>query len=162
MDIVFADISYLDVIANIERSCFPEKQAAKKHQFCERLSVYPKHFLLAKDDSGDIAAFINGFVTDLADLTDEMYTTPSLHDENGAWQMVFGLCTRPEYRHRGIAKSLMEKFLSLAEEQGRKGAVLTCKQSLIGFYEQFGFVNEGISQGSVIGGVQWYRMRKTF
>ena len=86
MDIVFADISYLDVIANIERSCFPEEQAAKKHQFCERLSVYPKHFLLAKDDSGDIAAFINGFVTDLADLTDEMYTTPSLHDENGAWR----------------------------------------------------------------------------
>ena len=162
MKIRFADLSFLDEITDIERSCFPEEQAAKKEQFRGRLTKYPEHFLLLCDNSGKVLSFINGFVTDIADLTDEMYNAPVMHDENGAWQMIFGLCTRPCHRHRGCATSLMTEFLRLAKEQGRKGAVLTCKAQLIGFYEQFGFVNEGISQGSVIGGVQWYQMRVRF
>ncbi len=162
MKIRFADLSFLDEITEIESACFPEEQAAKKEQFSERLKIYAGHFLLLCDESGKAAAFINGAVTDLPDLTDEMYQRSELHDENGAWQMIFGLCTAPRYRHRGFAHVLMNEFLRLANEQGRKGAVLTCKAELIGFYEQFGFVNEGISASSVIGGVQWFQMRKTF
>ena len=162
MKIRFADLSFLDEITETELSCFPKEQAAKREQFRSRLIAYPEHFLLLCDDSGRVAAFINGFVTDLTDLTDKMYKNSGLHDENGAWQMIFGLCTRPEYRRRGFAHRLMSEFLRLAVEQGRKGAVLTCKSELIGFYEQFGFVNEGVSAGSVIGGVEWYQMRKVF
>ena len=40
--------------------------------------------------------------------------------------------------------------------------MLTCKAELIGFYERFGFENEGVSKGSVIGGVKWYQMRRVF
>ncbi len=158
----FADLSYLDEISEIELSCFPKDQAAEKDQFRSRLMTYPDHFLLLCDDNGRVAAFINGFVNDNSDLTDEMYKRPGLHDENGAWQMIFGLCTRPECRHKGYAHTLMNEFLRLAKEQGRKGVVLTCKAELIGFYEQFGFENEGVSTGSVIGGVKWYQMRKIF
>ncbi|WP_295129647.1 GNAT family N-acetyltransferase [Ruminococcus sp.] len=158
----FADLSFLDEITDIESRCFPPEQAAKREQFAGRLRVYPQHFLLLCDDDGKAAAFVNGFVTDEPDLTDEMYAFPEKHNENGAWQMIFGLCTRPEHRHKGYAKSLMNEMLRLAKVQGRKGAVLTCKERLIGFYEQFGFVNEGISRGSVIGGVKWYQMRLRF
>ena len=156
------DLLYLDDIAEIERLCFPEGQAAKREAFAKRLRVYPDHFLLLCDDSGKTAAFINGFVTDIPDLTDDMYASADMHDENGAWQMIFGLDTHPDHRHKGYAHTLVEEFLSRAEKAGRKGAVLTCKESLIGFYEQFGFVNEGVSAGSVIGGVKWYQMRVTF
>lgn len=162
MKIRFADLSFLDEITEIELSCFPKEQAAERKQFKSRLIAYPEHFLLLCDDSGKVAAFINGLVTDRCELTDKMYKNFRLHNENGAWQMIFGLCTRPEYRHQGFAHTLMREFLHIAREQGRKGVVLTCKAELISFYGQFGFKNEGLSAGSVIGGVKWYQMRKTF
>lgn len=43
----------------------------------------------------------------------------------------------------------------------RKGIVLTCKERLIGFYAQFGFVDEGVSV-STHGDVVWHQMRLTF
>ena len=38
------------------------------------------------------------------------------------------------------------------------GVVLTCKENMIPFYEQFGFVDEGVSE-SEHGGVVWHQMR---
>ncbi len=156
------NIKDLQELAAIESSCFPPEQAAKQEQIKGRLEKYPQHFLLLCDDSGKIISFINGFVTDIPDLTDEMYQRPEMHNEKGAWQMIFGLDTLPEYRCRGHAQTLMNEFLSTAKSQGRRGVVLTCKEALIGFYERFGFVNEGVSEGSVIGGVTWYQMRRSF
>ena len=48
-----------------------------------------------------------------------------------------------------------------ANAAGRKGIVLTCKERLIGFYAQFGFVDEGVSV-STHGDVVWHQMRLTF
>lgn len=157
-----AKIGDLSRIAYIESRCFPSGQAAKEEQFRGRLERYPHHFLVLCDDEDKIISFINGFVTNIPDLTDEMYSRPEMHTENGKWQMIFGLDTLPEYRCRGHAQRLMNEFLSIAKSEGRRGVVLTCKESLIGFYEQFGFVNEGVSDGSVIGGVKWYQMRRSF
>ena len=39
-----------------------------------------------------------------------------------------------------------------------KGIVLTCKEHLIPFYSEFGFVDEGISS-STHGNVLWHQMR---
>ena len=39
-----------------------------------------------------------------------------------------------------------------------KGIVLTCKEHLIPFYSEFGFVDEGISL-STHGNVVWHQMR---
>ena len=51
------------------------------------------------DDEKRIA-FVDGFVTNEADLTDEMYENAAMHDENGAWQMIFGVNTWiPEIPH---------------------------------------------------------------
>ena len=55
----------------------------------------------------------------------------------------------------------MERVISDAKQQGRKGLVLTCKEKLISFYERFGFVSEGVSE-SVHGGAVWHVMRLTF
>jgi ribosomal protein S18 acetylase RimI-like enzyme len=152
----------LDELAAIESVCFPPEQAAGREQFRGRLKIYPQHFLLLCDEKGKIISFVDGFVTDISDLTDEMYSSPTMHDESGAWQMIFGLNTLPEYRRRGYAQTVMNEFLRIAKAEGRKGAVLTCKRELIHYYEKFGFVNEGVSAGSVIGGVEWYQMRLRF
>ena len=46
------------------------------------------------DDLNEIAnveADVDGMVTDQADLTDEMYEKAAMHNEDGAWQMIFGV-----------------------------------------------------------------------
>ncbi|WP_440322956.1 GNAT family N-acetyltransferase, partial [Laedolimicola sp.] len=112
-------------------------------------------------DGDKLIAFVDGFVTDEADLTDEMYEKAEMHRENGDWQMIFGVNTIPAYRKKGYAGELIKRAIADAREQGRKGLVLTCKDRLIPYYAKFGFVNEGVSE-SVHGNVVWNQMRLTF
>lgn len=101
-----ASLEDLDAITKIEQVCFPAAEAADRASFCERLTYYPNHFWLLTDQE-KIVGFVNGMVTDARDLSDEMYERASLHDENGAWQMIFGVDTIPEYRRQGCAGRLL-------------------------------------------------------
>ena len=150
----------LDAISQVEAECFPPAEAATKEEFAKRLAYYGSHFWLMFD--GDkLIAFVDGFVTDEADLTDEMYEKAEMHRENGDWQMIFGVNTSPAYRKKGYAGELIKRAIADAREQGRKGLVLTCKDRLIPYYAKFGFVNEGVSE-SAHGNVVWNQMRLTF
>ena len=161
MRIRTATMADLPVLTAIEAACFPAAEAATEKDFAARLAAYPNHFWLLEADDGTVVSFINGLVTDEPDLRDEMYADASFHNENGAWQMIFGVNTLPEYRRRGLAGRVMERVIADARAQGRKGCVLTCKDQLIRYYETFGFRNEGVS-ASTHGGVVWYDMRLTF
>ena len=155
---VMADLA---AVTAVEAACFPETEAAKEQDFFERLKVYPNHFWLLEDEEGNLISFVNGLVTDEPSLQDEMYSDASFHNEQGAWQMIFGVNTLPEYRRKGLAGQVLQRVIADAREQGRKGCVLTCKEALLHYYAAFGFVNEGVSE-SVHGGVVWYEMRLTF
>lgn len=113
-------------------------------------------------DGSRLIAFVDGFVTDEADLTDEMYENAAMHNENGAWQMIFGVNTLPEYRRHGHAGQLVRQAIADAKQQGRKGLVLTCKDRLIYYYAKFGFVDEGVTDKSTHGNVVWHQMRLSF
>lgn len=155
-----ASLSDLDRLERIEAACFPPEEAAGRVTLAGRLAVYPEHFWLLLA-AGEPVAFLNGLATDERDLRDEMYDNPTLHQEDGAWQMIFGLDTLPEYRCRGYGGRLLRAAILDAREKGRRGLVLTCKEALIPYYSGFGFHNEGLS-ASVHGGARWYQMRLTF
>lgn len=155
-----ATIEDLDEITDIEAECFPAAEAADREAFQQRLQYYGNHFWLLYEEQ-KLIAFVDGFVTDEPDLTDEMYENAALHDENGAWQMIFGVNTLPAYRRNGYAGKLLRRAIADAKEQGRRGVVLTCKEKLLHYYAKFGFEKEGISQ-SVHGNVVWYQMRLCF
>ena len=144
MEIRNATMDDLQAIAAVEAACFPAAEAATAEEF-----------------AGELVAFVDGFCTDMLDLTDEMYADAALHDENGAWQMIFGVNTLPRCRCRGYAGLLLQRAIADARAQGRKGLVLTCKEKLLHYYAKFGFVNEGVS-ASTHGGVVWYQMRLRF
>ena len=147
-------------LADVERRCFPEAEAATIDELEDRLKFYANHFWLMFD--GDrLIAFVDGMVTNERDLTDEMYENAGMHDESGDWQMIFGVNTIPEYRRKGYAGELILRAVSDAKEQGRKGVVLTCKDKLVHYYAKFGFVSEGISKSSH-GNAVWYQIRLTF
>ena len=160
MQIRTAVLADLPAVTAVEAACFPAVEAATEADFAKRLAVYPNHFWLMEDD-GVLVSFVNGLVTDEPHLRDEMYADAGFHDENGAWQMIFGVNTLPEYRRQGLAEQVLRQVISDAKAQGRKGCVLTCKDKLLHYYGKLGFVNEGISQ-STHGGVVWYEMRLTF
>ena len=155
-----ATMEDLEAVAAVEAECFPPAEAATKEVFAKRLEYYGNHFWLMYD--GDkLISFVDGFVTDEADLTDEMYEKAELHKEHGAWQMIFGVNTVPSCRKRGCAGELIKRAIADAKAQGRKGLVLTCKDRLVPYYAKFGFVNEGVSE-SVHGNAVWNQMRLTF
>ena len=160
MEIRNATLDDLPAIAAVEAECFPAAEAATAEEFAGRLEYYADHFWLLFEDE-KLAAFVDGFCTDEKDLTDEMYADASLHNESGAWQMIFGVNTIPNCRRRGYAEKLLRRAIADARAQGRKGLVLTCKDRLVHYYAKFGFVSEGVS-GSTHGGVVWYQMRLTF
>lgn len=156
-----ATIKDLDAVTAVEAECFPPAEAATRKDFEGRLSVYANHFWLMFE--GDkLISFVDGFVTDQEDLTDEMYENAEMHDENGKWQMIFGVNTVPAYRKKGYAGQLLERAISDAREQGRTGLVLTCKDKLVHYYAKFGFFDEGVSEKSTHGNVVWHQMRLTF
>ena len=150
MEIRTAALQDLDAVAAVEAACFPAVEAATKEEFAERLRYYGSHFWLMFD-GGNLIGFVDGMVTEQA----------ALHNERGAWQMIFGVNTLPAYRRQGVAAALIRRAIADARAQGRKGLVLTCKDQLVHYYAKFGFVSEGVSV-STHGGVVWYQMRLTF
>ena len=161
MRIRTAALEDLAAVTAVEAACFPAAEAATEADFAQRLAAYPNHFWLLEEDDGTLVSFVDGMVTDEPILRDEMYENAALHNEDGAWQMIFGVNTLPAYRRRGCAGQLLRRAIDDARTQGRRGCVLTCKEALVHYYESFGFRNEGVSE-STHGGAVWYDMRLTF
>lgn len=160
MTIRTATMNDLNAITAVEAECFPAAEAASREEFSKRLTYYNDHFWLMFDED-KLIAFVDGFVTDEETLTDEMFHDASLHNPNGAWQMIFGVNTIPSHRRHGYAGRLIQRAIEDAKAQGRKGLVLTCKDRLVSYYAKFGFKNEGVSE-STHGNVVWYQMRLEF
>lgn len=161
MDIRYATIEDIKAITAVETECFPPAEAATEKEFIERVRYYGNHFWLMFEQE-KLIAFVDGFVTDEPDLTDEMYENASMHNENGAWQMIFGVNTLPTYRKYGYAGRLIRRAIEDVKQQGRKGLVLTCKDKLVPYYAKFGFQDEGVTDKSTHGNVVWHQMRLTF
>ena len=72
MIIRYAGKEDIAAITAVEAACFPPAEAATEEEFIERVSAYGNYFWLMFDNE-KLIAFVDGFVTDEADLTDEMY-----------------------------------------------------------------------------------------
>lgn len=156
MNIRLATKEDLNEIIKIESICFPEAEAAKESDFQKRFDAFKENFIIA-EDNGKIIGFINGCSTDLPKLPDELYHNVQLHKKHGDYQTIFGLNVLPDYRRNGVAAQLMNYFIELSKERGKKGMVLTCKNHLIHYYEKFGFKHQGVS-ASEHGGAVWNDM----
>lgn len=71
------------------------------------------------------------------------------------------LAVSPAHRKRGYAGQLIKHFIDKAQEQCRLGITLICKAYLVGYYQQFGCADLGLS-ASVHGGEVWHDMTLTF
>lgn len=160
MEIRKATLNDLDAITALEAACFPEAEAASRESFEKRLKIFADRFWLMWD--GDrLVSMVNGMVTDQEELVDEMFADASIHQPEGAWQMIFGVATHPEYQRQGLAAQVLERAIDEVKAEGHRGLILTCKEQKLHYYAKFGFVNQGVSV-SEHGGAKWYQMRLEF
>ena len=160
MEIRKATIEDLDAITALEAACFPAAEAATRESFKKRLEVFADRFWLLWE--GDrLVSMVNGMVTDLEELVDEMFADATIHQADGKWQMIFGVATHPEYQRRGLAAKVLQRAIADCKAEGRTGLILTCKEQKLHYYAKFGFVSEGVSV-SEHGGALWYQMRLEF
>ena len=103
MHIRTASLADAAALAAVEAACFPPAEAATAAEITDRLAYYADHFWLLEEDDGTLVSFVDGMTTDEPTLRDEMYENAALHDEDGTWQMIFGVNTIPEYRKHGYA-----------------------------------------------------------
>lgn len=90
----------LEMISELESVCFPESEAASEKDLYHRIQVFPENFWIV-ELGGRVISMINGMVTDIQNLTDEMYENADIHNKNGAWQMLFSVVTHPDFQKMG-------------------------------------------------------------
>ena len=151
-----ADLSDIKALHEIESLGFPPGKAATAEAFEYRLTHFPEWFFKAEAD-GVIAGLINGSCSDQPYITDDLYKQGSAYSPDADNLLIYGLAVHPDFRHTGLAHRLMDHFIKAARENGKKHISLTCKESLIGFYEGMGYKSHGVSE-SVIGDVVSYDM----
>ena len=90
------------------------------------MKYYGNYFWLMYEDR-KLIAFVDGFVTDEPDLTDEMYEKAAMHNEDGAWQMIFGVNTLPDYRRHGYAGKLIRRAIDRNRSRAHDEAVVDAR-----------------------------------
>ena len=93
MTIKYATTEDIAAIVAVEAECFPPAETATQTDFIDRVKYYGNHFWFMYEGE-KLIAFVDGFVTDEPDLSDEMYENAMMHNEDGEWQMIFEFNTK--------------------------------------------------------------------
>lgn len=152
-----ARLSDLDDLMEIENSGFTESEAATRAAMSERIQVIPDTFLVAFNQNHQAVGFIVGPAVNERYITDELFEKTVPNDQTAAYQTVLSLAVHPAYRNCKIAGMLLDKLKETAVSQDRKAITLTCLEGLVGFYEKYGYLNEGVS-ASTHADETWYNM----
>ena len=142
----------LDQIIALENIGFSPEEAATPEALKLRIVQIQETFIVAEKND-EVIGYINGPVIK------ERYISDDLFKNVPANISVLGLVVAPNYQGQGIAGRLLNYFENLAKNQHRHGVTLTCRESLISFYEKYGYRNEGVSE-SCHGGIKWYNLVK--
>ncbi|OIK16165.1 GNAT family N-acetyltransferase [Bacillus sp. MUM 116] len=142
----------------IEQLCFPQEEAATKEAFEMRIQVIPDSFFVA-EENGVVIGFVNGPVIETPFITDDLFKEIKPNPETGGHQSILGIAVTPHFQTRGVAAALLAHVEEDAGAKNRETITLTCKEDLIGFYENHGYRNMGVSK-SQHAGVIWYNMVK--
>ncbi|MEX5962593.1 GNAT family N-acetyltransferase [Mammaliicoccus sciuri] len=150
----------LDEILNIENRGFTPEEAATKNALIDRIDNIPDTFIIAEHNH-EIAGYINGPVINNMYITDDLFDKNQPNPTSGGYVAILGLVVSENYRNQGLAGKLLHQLEQTAQSHNRKGITLTCKESLISFYEHYGYTNHGLSD-SEHGGLEWFNLVKVF
>ena len=155
MKIIFnpAKIQELDKIMEIENAGFNSEEAASREAMQERIQMIPDTFIVAHDENGKVLGYIVG------PASKERYITDDLFEKTIPNQTDLSLAVSPDYQGAGIGGMLLDQLAKTAKKAGRSAITLTCLERLQTFYENHGYVSEGVADSQHAGEV-WYNMVK--
>lgn len=151
-------IEDLPELVVIENLCFPSEEAATKEAFEKRIQFIPDSFFVA-EENGVIVGLVNGPVIEIEYITDDLFSEIRANPVTGGHQSILGIAVSPNFQKRGLASTLLAHLEKEARTHKRETITLTCKENLIHFYENRGYMNKGVSN-SEHGGVKWYNLSK--
>lgn len=150
----------IDQAVAIEQICFPPHEACSEKSMTDRIKKVPDSFLVAVDKTtGKLAGFLNGLATNEEAFRDEFFTNAELYEPDGMQVMLLGLDVSPEYRGRGLATELVNRYAQRERENHRKRLILTCLDDKVEMYKKMGFQDDGTAN-STWGGEQWHQMSR--
>ncbi|MGJ7922522.1 GNAT family N-acetyltransferase [Neobacillus sp. LXY-4] len=146
-------------LVTIENLCFSKEEAASKAAFEKRIELIPDSFFIA-EENGEIVGLINGPVIETEFISDDLFNNIKENPASGCHQSILGLAVHPDFQGRGVASMLLANLEYEAKTSQRETITLTCKENLIRFYENHGYINKGVSD-SEHGGVTWFNLTKS-
>ena len=153
-----AQLQDLARIMDIERAGFTKAEAASERSMAERIEKINDTFFVVEQD-GEVRAFCVGNVMQQRYITDDLFETLSPNAKTGGHQSVLSIAVDPAHRGKGYGTQLLARIEQVARENERETVTLTCKEPLIRYYEQHGYINEGPST-STHGGEAWFNLVK--
>lgn len=140
-----ADVKDIPQLINLRilflKEMYPNADETLDHRLTEHLSVYLQEHL-PKENFVNWFAICNGKAVASAGIV--FYNQPPLyHNLEGKVAYILNVYTLPDYRRRGIAKTLLQ--LVLQEAQDRNTGKVSLHTSDLGksLYEKFGFISGG-------------------
>ncbi len=146
----------LDDCVTLEKICYQPIEQASRDFIEKRIEVYPDGFYVA-EHNGRIIGMVNCGATHQDDITDEEFKKLIGHVRNGKNSVIFSLAVHPDYRGKGIAKTLLKQIINVSQDKEKNSVLLLCKDQLIEFYEHLGFAYNKTSN-SDYGGYTWHEM----
>ena len=126
----------LDQIIALENIGFSPEEAATPEALKLRIVQIQETFIVAEKND-EVIGYINGPVIKERYISDDLFKNVPANNSEGGYISVLGLVVAPNYQGQGIAGRLLNYFENLAKNQHRHGVTLTCRESLISFYEKY-------------------------
>ncbi|NLU25396.1 MAG: GNAT family N-acetyltransferase [Clostridiales bacterium] len=145
----------LPQLVSLEQMSYPAAEAASPEAFAYRLAHMGDWFFAA-EQNGLVVGLMSNRRTDLDHIDDALYEADGRTD--GDYLAILSVVTDPQLRKQGIAAAMIRHTIAAAQAAGLTGITLACKEGLVPFYAQFGFVSQGVSS-SIHGGTVWYDMK---
>lgn len=152
--------SDLPQIMAIEKAGFSSAEAGSEAAYRERIDRLASTFLVARDQAV-VLGFIVGPASGARYVEDGMFEKTPTNLPRGGHQLVLTLAVSPLARHQRIGSQLLQVLEQQARKLGRKSMSLTCLEKLVPFYEQNGFVNQGVA-ASTHADETWYNLEKVW
>ncbi|TWS94882.1 MULTISPECIES: GNAT family N-acetyltransferase [unclassified Streptococcus] len=147
----------LERLMFLERENFLPDEAITETAMSEQIKTISDSFLVAEIDN-QVVGYITAHARQDKYLKDDVFMGAVPNQVDGGYFIISALSVAKSHQGQGIGSSLLATMKDLAVAQDRQGLSLTCHDHLISYYVMNGFVDEGESNTSNLGGYQWYNL----